>query len=967
MRLVSLRIETLPGIERPWSIDGFAPGVSVVVGPNASGKSSLVRAVRALLTPEAIPGGAVHVEARFDEDGVTWRASRLGASVRWERDGRATEPPARPAAGADGGFFLGLEELLRFTASDRDLAARLTTELAGGIDVPKARRELGSVGPRFGKAQADADREARSRKAEAQRARDALRHDEARLEDLRRRAAEAGRHAADADAVRTAQDLLAAREELASVERHASAAFPAGMDRLHDALVAAIDTATKDVERAVAQQRAAEAALATAEAEARATGLDPDRPSYEDVTAWGAAAQEWAATERDARDAGDDAAEAQARLVELLATSGQDQDDAAADAAAGRLSPARLDELEEFADEREEAERDLRALDRERERLGPRPEPADDPDLLQRGIRLLSAWLAAPDPRRVVRARLARLASYAALAGSGVAAVLASSDPPAGATTIGLGGAAAALIAALALDASARHRGRRRHELARAYVEIGAPPPDAWREGPVRERLLELARRRAAADLAARRAVEHDARSRALADAAEDRSAQRDRAAERLRRGLAALHLDVAWADRPALRRLRRLDEILRARAELAGARARRDERARRSERLRGWLEAHMGGHDVAPGVTATQPTEALGERLRRLGERVRRRDAASVDAASARRDVRRAEDELARLEDRRASLLVEAGVCTDVEEVRARPDAALQELARRAERLPTWRDLAERRERLTTRVEDLGARLDGHADLLDRVDAGDRAALESEARRAADAVLERDRSRDEASRIEQRLETARAARPVQAARAEARRARDALEAAHERALDAAAEAVVFDHVEERHRTVRRPALLSRAERWFARFTHHAFELAFEPSGDEAGAIRARDVAAERVRELDELSTGTKAQLLLALRLAHALEAERGGPVLPLFLDEALTTSDPERFAAVVDALSRLVREEGRQIVYLTARRDDAALWRRLAERTGAEPPHVLDLAAQRSREAAAGGPTRTR
>ena len=42
----------------------------------------------------------------------------------------------------------------------------------------------------------------------------------------------------------------------------------------------------------------------------------------------------------------------------------------------------------------------------------------------------------------------------------------------------------------------------------------------------------------------------------------------------------------------------------------------------------------------------------------------------------------------------------------------------------------------------------------------------------------------------------------------------------------------------------------------------------------------------------------DKLSDGTRAQLILAARLAFAEEAEQGA-ALPLFLDEALDHSDP--------------------------------------------------------------------
>ena len=82
-------------------------------------------------------------------------------------------------------------------------------------------------------------------------------------------------------------------------------------------------------------------------------------------------------------------------------------------------------------------------------------------------------------------------------------------------------------------------------------------------------------------------------------------------------------------------------------------------------------------------------------------------------------------------------------------------------------------------------------------------------------------------------------------------------------------------------------------------------------------------------------------------QLLLAVRVAFAIEAEKGRTPLPLFLDEALTTADPDRFRAVADSLRRLSEEDGRQIFYLTAQPEEGRYWAEAA-------PAVIDLAASR-------------
>jgi uncharacterized protein YhaN len=76
-------------------------------------------------------------------------------------------------------------------------------------------------------------------------------------------------------------------------------------------------------------------------------------------------------------------------------------------------------------------------------------------------------------------------------------------------------------------------------------------------------------------------------------------------------------------------------------------------------------------------------------------------------------------------------------------------------------------------------------------------------------------------------------------------------------------------------------------------------------------------------------------------QLLLAVRVAFAQSAEIDAK-LPLVLDEVLSATDPERFAAVADAVLELVKD-GRQVFYLTCQPPDAAIWRERAKAAAVE------------------------
>ena len=106
---------------------------------------------------------------------------------------------------------------------------------------------------------------------------------------------------------------------------------------------------------------------------------------------------------------------------------------------------------------------------------------------------------------------------------------------------------------------------------------------------------------------------------------------------------------------------------------------------------------------------------------------------------------------------------------------------------------------------------------------------------------------------------------------------------------------------------------------------------------------------------------LEQLSDGSRAQLLLAARLAFLLESEQGQS-LPLWLDESLAASDPQRFHAVACSLLALTRRDERQIFYLSCNPTDALAWRRANDDAaeGSTALTVIDLGRLRTLAAAA-------
>ena len=989
MRLRRIAIRRLPGIPRPgFELDGFADGINVVVGPNASGKTSIPRAVRAALYGEELARESVDVEAVFalgdegDEDERDRRGdgngpgeglvqtARTGGALTWTRDGERIEAPALPEHRFVSCYTLHLEDLLAGDAdTDADIARRLVREMAGGYDLDAARRECGfSVPPRAGQTEANevssAESDLRRRQARYQ----DLQRDEERLGPLARELDEAREAEREAALAEQALRLLEKRREGSGLERR-MAALPSGLERLSGDEAETLERldgerrrAERDIARAEADRRAAERTLAATGLagspldEGRAADLRPRIARLELLEGELArvrdrAEEEAAARDRAARELGGEPGEGV------------------------RLGPEAVHAADQALDAIRQIAAELRELDAELNRLPGVPETEPDPERVDEARRELLHWLSAPD---VSGTPAARAGALLVLAATGIAGAVAAGlffHPAAYAL---LAPAALALVYVFLLLRRAGIGARQRLEAEQRYRRSGFKRPETWERERVDERLFELDR-----ELVAARQREEDLRRRREAERKRETlhaTLERDRG--RLAEIARRVNFDPEALDASFDRWLRLTGDYDRSDLALGESRARLATVDRESGLLRADIVSFLAAHGEAPrsGVTEAEaprpesaaaespdaeappvtestgieaiagetpdaapsdieapPAEVLRLRLERLAGRIRERDGAERDLRAARENLERL---AAEIEKRRA----------EMEEVFRK--AGLEPgdeagLRGRLELLDEWRSLDRQLTEVRVIDDDLTHReLAERPDLLRVVEEeGGEARLKGRLESLREGTARVPALSETIAGIRARVELASRGRDLEEARARRQRAGDALHRRFDEAMLAEAGAFVLDQVESEHVRTSRPAVLRRAEDWFTRFTRHEFELAMGAAGD--GTFRARETATGEWRALAELSSGTRMQLLLAVRVAFAIEAEKGRAPLPLFLDEALTTADPERFRAVADSLRRLSEEGGRQIFYLTAQPEEGRYWAEAG-------PTVIDLAASR-------------
>ena len=922
MKIRALDVRRMPGFEAGgFRLDGLGEGLNVCVGPNGSGKTTACRALRGLLWPESLRGvSPVSLHGEWSGEGQLLVVDLEGTRCAWQREGAAAGPPPLPPPHLGRCFTITVDDLFAGSATDRGLAERVVQLMAGGYDLGALRRgpEL-SLSRRHG-------RDERARVLAGQRlvrdlqiGQESLRRDEDQLAELEAQAQQARHAEARLGRLADVRALIDLRGQLARTQS-ILASFPAGIERLRGNEGEALQQIQDDL-AANRRTLATESANAADAAERlKATGLPDGGIPDAALTEQAERLEQLRGLEGRTADVDRRLAEAEQRVADALRRLGDATEADKADA----LSAQDMDQVERFHREREAAAARQAAVAGRLEDLGDEEQVEADAGALSAGAAALRQWLrsggAEPTGRR---RRLLWLAwGLAALVVClGVALGVAVSA----AWVLLVLPAAAAAVAAWML---ARDAAPSASDAAKAqYEHLRLPSPSAWDPPSVAGLLDELERSMAEARDAARRNEERRVRRRDLAEAQaanEALAARRARLVERV--GLAPGTSDLALAVLAAA-----LVEYQRARTQQDACRVElgrlREGHARVQAEVNGFLDRFGAERCDGHGLAVVRSNE-IAARARAYLEAATARAAAERAAGDARSRV-------AALEERRVQLLAGAGL----------GDGDEEELNRRLDRRAEYQAAVDTRNELRANEAQIRQRLADAPDLLEltQEEADELAARLTEEAGRYRSLVERIKG------IRDQVERAGGGTALEDALATLAEARDLLSRRRADAVRAAVGNLLLDQVEAEHQVESRPPVLQQAAAWFSRFTRGRYELRVDDrAADGAPAFRAFDTEARRGLALDELSRGTRMQLLLAVRLAFAASAERGTQ-LPFVLDEVLSTSDPERFRAVVRCLLDLVAE-GRQVLYFTCQPGDAAAWQQVAGETGASEPKRFEL-----------------
>lgn len=956
LRFEELHLHRAPGFENETLyVSDLSPDVTVVHGPNASGKTTLANAIQWCCWPSAAPDVA-EVSGQFALDGADWRVDVDRGRASYQRDGQDVGAPSLPAAGQRDRYRLALHDLLQRDVDGADLASVIERESAGGFDLDAAHDALGFD-----------DTTATRGKQEVQRAETALKdwrqaqRDLQSVEDERQELPRLERQLEQATEARHRAELLDQAIEHAQA-RDAVATATDRLEAFPDALAELDGDELERVRELEDEIEDWEARIETAREDRQAAERELERVDLPDD-----GLPEGLLDRLRTRVDRLETLEERERQFEADLDRATNQQSRARANVPLEVDPGALDDLDAEVwsdlDAFARAAQDIRAdrrLHQTVERwLESDERPETDLATLQRGRQAMEQWLATPPAADATddRERTATtIGAVAAAVVAGAAVLLSVLVHPAllalalvGVALLWYGRRAEAAEPERGDDPRVGHRER--------IEQLDLAPPAEWTEAAVRERLTECYDAIAAHRLDRERADRRDALLDDQ-DALEQRETELDRRRAQLRDALGAApeasDLDlVATAD--AIRRWQERDEEVQAlQSKLETA---RDQHANVAEALAEDLAPYDRGEEYGTIEDAAAAAQAVAS----LENRASRHADAREQRAQAVETVERAEDRLQALREDREAIYRRANV----------EPGDRDTLRQRCERVAAYQEAAEehaeaeavaRKER-----EDLQSHPDYEPELAER----DVADLREE-RREVEATAERSENLQKAvSEVKATVDAAKADATVETARAEADRALDELADQFEADAAASVGDALVEHCREASVEASRPAVFGRARQLLARITGGRYRLDLEADGE---TFRAYDTVRERGLALEACSSGTQLQVLLAVRLAF-VEHQEQGVALPLVLDETLANSDDERARVIVDAVLELARA-GRQVLYFTAQGDEVAKWRDaladaedvdyaevdLAERRGlAEHVRIPDFAAGSSSASASG------
>ncbi len=936
MILKRLNIIRLPGIDESFQVDFKGSGFHIIHGPNGIGKSSLCKAVEHLYWGDSKTNSPISVTGHIELNGVNWSIERDGRSLKWSRiDGLETDLPELPPSYQAKCFFLQLRDLIDPSKDSlADIATQINRQMAGGFDLDAViesfpeltRHRTGKLSRDFIHANSNIDKK--------QKEQSHLQSRENHLETLQKKLESAREEANREASIDRALGLLEKRKELDQLRPDLSR-FPSEISKLQgneidrlNGLEERIQNLSEEIKQLIFEVQIAEdeqhdsqlsAPLDSINLTAKKSQVDKlirledkiqtiDSEIAGDENGLSKAMKAIGGTVRLDRQY---TLEEHGQLYEFLGqcTSAQNQQE---------IINTKIKLLE------------TDSLD---------PISGSNSNEYESAITALRMWLRAPVPGTSFLTKTNAI--WGLLVGlitsllGGILTVYFSL------TALILVGTGLSILLFAFFVFLSTHDSPSTSDTQEAaendYRQTSQPEPEPWEFLSVKHLLTQLETEQAKAlakiQLKEWRKVEL-AQLKLELETVRDEQEKLDIKRLELAKELNLEHVpDAKLVD--YARSLNEIQEIHNRLNERKGtSQELKASYAKELEIIRNYISEY-GTDQPQNGFEAKAIIDSLGVRSNQLEKAISKKR--SAEKQIERRNSEKQQEEK-HVQDIYASLSIEQGDFAKLRDMLNQQQEYL-ELGKRISKLENLID---------GDMQELHA---ANQSDLENLTIEDLQQLKKQAEQAKHRVEEISK---EISEIQTLTNQAKQGSTMQDLITEQENARMNLQDALDVQLQSQAVKFLISQVKEQYEQRHVPRLFERAKFQFQRFTHNSYDLQIARH-DGKPALRAMDLHAGKIRELDQLSDGTRVQLLIAARIAYAEEIEKNLK-LPFFLDEALDQSDPQRFAAIVKCLGQASADQKRQIVYLTSDPSDQNRINHALEHAGYEVASIIDLGGIRNR-----------
>lgn len=919
-----LEIVRAPGFETGgFGIDEFSPGINLVHGPNGAGKTTTANSIERVLWPNAVQDSE-QIVGHLSLNGDRWRVETLNGRADYQRDGQEASAPNFPPANQRDRYRLSLHDLLQQDTRNESFAETIERESAGGFDLSAAHDELDYKDSPISRRKGvytdakNAVKEWRDERSDAE----GLEEERSRLTQLRSEL-EAAKQA------RQEKDVLAQavtyREAKSSHEEATSTLdeFPDVLNEVDGDELTQVEELDAEIEASTEKKETAEATRNEAQEVLEETELPDDGVSDGVI-----------ARLKERRDSFAENESREAEIEESLEGTKAKRESARTDIPLKidreeliDLDPGSWAEVSEFARTAETVQAERQRRETIDQWAATDADTEADVRTLERGSKALEDWLMAstgtePQPDGEAAYRIgtisAAIVSFAGIAlGLLVNPLLYS-----------------VILAGIALYGYGYHQrqeadttGGKREPHRESFEQTGLAQPASWTEEAVRERLVGIYD-----EIAEHKVVEERRQQRDTVVAEQSLESQEQALTEKraeLRETIGAApettDIELAVIVRRVLDWQEAHDEVVGLESELATV---REHLASARETLQDEL-GEYGYDEIEDSAIATEYIRELEQRQSKYEEAKRELEQAkaTIDEATVELDDLQREQEAVF-----SALNLEPG---DRETLRTY-----------CERVEAYEEAESEVKRTEAVVTQERRKLEGLPGYEPELEEMTIPTLKEQRRRAEETARRYDELQEQISEIEAKIREAKSDDAVEAAMKAKNRSLDALENQLEEDYASLIGDVLVDHVQDATIEASRPAVFQRANELLTTITHGRYMLDL---AEGERAFRAIDKAKEKGLALDELSSGTRVQVLLAVRLAFVDHQEQGAR-LPIVLDETLANTDDLRAEIIIESLIELAKD-GRQIFYFTAQGDEVARWRTALQETDEVDWKTIDLA----------------